>query len=124
DLFVEYFAQGAKWTVAPRSRLRPDNFDYGYALDHGYNGPIPENPCYEMMFDGAQTVRIGRDILFNCSTENHRMGLRWLARHLGPDYRVHEINVVDNHVDTRVVPLRPGTLLLHDVVELTDLPEF
>ncbi|WP_216210987.1 hypothetical protein [Amycolatopsis aidingensis] len=124
DLLIEYFARGAKWTVAPHSRLRPENFDYTYALANGYTGPVPANPRYEIMFDGAQTVRIGRDVLFNCSTENHRLGMRWLARHLGDNYRVHEINVVDNHVDTRVVPLRPGTLLLHHDVRLSQLPAF
>ncbi|GAA2577107.1 hypothetical protein GCM10010399_03490 [Dactylosporangium fulvum] len=123
-LLTEYLDNGASWTVAPRSRLRPDNFDYGYALLHGYRGPVPVEQRHEPMFDGAQTVRLGRDILFNCSTENHRMGMRWLARQLGDDYRVHEINVIDNHVDTRVVPLRPGTLLLHHSVDVEQLPAF
>lgn len=124
ELISEYCESGAKWTAAPRSRLRADNFDYGYALSEGYVGPVPERRSYEPMFDGAQAVRLGRDILLNCSTENHRLGMRWLARQLGPDYRLREINVTDNHVDSRVIPLRPGTLLLHDVVRPDQLPEF
>lgn len=124
DLLVEYFRRGGKWTVAPRSRLRADNFDFSYVQGIGYAGPVPAQSRHEIMFDGAQLIRIGQDVLFNCSTENHRMGMRWLADQLGPDYRLHEINVTDNHVDTRVVPLRPGTLLLHDDVSLGQLPPF
>jgi glycine amidinotransferase len=123
-LLTEYFERGAKWTVAPRSRLRAENFDFSYVQSIGYTGPVPERPEYEIMFDGAQLIRLGRDILFNCSTENHRMGMRWLAQQIGPDYRLHEINVTDNHVDTRFVPLRPGTLLLHNDVTLDQVPEF
>ncbi|MER7419053.1 hypothetical protein ABT346_20105 [Micromonospora peucetia] len=123
-LLTEYLNKGAAWTVAPRSRLRPENFDYEYALLNGYRGPVPDKQCHEPMFDGAQTVRLGRDILFNCSTENHRMGMRWLAGQLGANYRIHEINVVDNHIDTRIVPLRPGTLLLHHTVTMDQLPDF
>ncbi|QIN84658.1 glycine amidinotransferase [Rubrobacter tropicus] len=123
-LLVEYFNRGAKWTVAPRSRLLEENFDFGYVRGEGYDDPLPEEPFYEIMFDGAQVLRLGRDLLFNCSTENHRMGMRWLQRQLGDDYRVHEINITDHHADARMLPLRPGTLLLHREIEEHLLPPF
>ncbi len=123
ELFVEYFQQGAKWTVAPRSRLLDRNFDYSYIVEEGYTGPIPENPLYEVMFDGAQVMRLGSDLIFNAATENHRMGMRWLARNLGSDYTVHEVRVADNHIDGKILPLRPGTLLAREGVDLSSLPD-
>jgi glycine amidinotransferase len=123
ELFTEYFERGAKWTVAPKSRLLDNNFDYSYLLKEGYTGPVPANSFFEIMFDGAQTLRIGTDIIFNVATENHRMGARWLARHLGGEYTVHQVEVADNHIDGKVLPLRPGVLLARDGVSLDSLPE-
>lgn len=123
DLLHAYFIEGARWTLAPRSRLRESNFDYTATPDIALR--CSDEPWHvEIMFDGAQVVRLGRDLLFNCSSDNHRLGMRWLARHLGEEYRVHEVNVADNHMDTSVVPLRPGTLLLHRKVRDEQLPEF
>ena len=124
SLFMEYFAAGAKWTVAPRSKLLEHNFDFSHALALGYADEVPANPAYEIMFDGAQVLRLGRDLLFNCATENHRLGMRWLERQVGPDYHVHEINVSGNHIDARVLALRPGTLLVHEEIRLEQLPPF
>jgi hypothetical protein len=39
-----------------------------------------------------------RRFVFNVSTKNHRMDVRWLARHLGPEYTVHAVEVADNHI--------------------------
>jgi glycine amidinotransferase len=122
-LFTEYFERGARWTVAPRSRLLDRNFDHSYVAHLGYEGEIPEDPFYEIMFDGAQVMRLGRDLIFNASTENHRMGARWLARHLGTDYRVHTVSVADNHIDGKILPLRPGMLLMSDTVDPGVLPK-
>jgi glycine amidinotransferase len=122
ELFTEYFNAGAKWTVAPKSRLLDRNFDYSYVTKSGYAGEVPDDTFYEIMFDGAQVFRLGRDLVFNVSTENHRMGARWLQRHLGDEYAVHVIEIGDNHIDAKVLPLRPGTLLVRDVVDLEQLP--
>lgn len=123
ELLTEYFNSGARWTLAPRSRLLDRNFDFTYAISNGFTDAIPDDPFYEMMFDGAQVMRFGYDLLFNVSTENHRMGARWLSRHLGEDYRVHVVEITDNHIDASVVPLRPGTLLMHESVQVEALPE-
>jgi glycine amidinotransferase len=122
ELFTEYFNRGARWTVTPRSRLLEKNFDFSYAVSRGYRDQIPTASFLEIMFDAPQVLRLGRDLLFNCSTENHRMGRRWLQRHLGEGYRVHEVSIADHHIDALVVPLRPGALILHDVVDPAALP--
>lgn len=123
ELFTEYFLAGARWTVAPRSRLLDRNLDYSYVVERGYTGPVPEDPFYEIMFDGAQCLRLGRDIIFNVSTENHRMGAAWLARHLGDEYTVHPVHLTDNHIDATVVAPRAGVLLVTESVDLDLLPE-
>lgn len=123
-LFTEYFKQGARWTVAPPSRLLAENFDYEYVKSLGFAEEVPENLFHEIMFDGAQIMRFGRDLVFNCSTENHRMGRQWLQRHLGDGFRVHEVEVTDSHIDAKAVALRPGVLLLHHKVSVDQLPKF
>lgn len=123
ELFTGYFTDGARWTVVPKSRLLPRNFDYSYVNGNGGNWPVPDDPFYEIMFDGAQVMRLGHDLIFNASTENHRMGASWLARHLGPAYRVHTVSVADNHIDGTILPLRPGTLLVRAGTDLSTLPD-
>jgi len=122
ELFTGYFNRGARWTLAPRSRLLDRNFDFSYAIGHGFSGEVPADPFYELMFDGAQILRFGRDLLFNAATENHRMGARWLSRHLRGRNRVHTVEIADNHIDASVLPLRPGMLLMHESVDLGSLP--
>ena len=122
EIFTDYFNRGAKWTVAPRSRLLDRNFDYKFFQNMGYSDVVPEDCFYEIMFDGAQILRFGRDLFFNCSLENHRMGMQWLQRNLGSDYRVHELNITDNHIDSLILPLKPGVLLVNRRVKENMLP--
>jgi glycine amidinotransferase len=64
-----------------------------------------------MMLDGAQCMRFGQDIVINVANENHRLGYNWL-RNVLPEARFHEICITDSHIDGRLVPLRPGKLLV------------
>lgn len=122
ELFTDYFRAGARWTVAPRSRLLDRNLDYSYMIRRGYTGPVPDDVSLEIMFEGAQCVRLGRDIIFNVSTENHRLGAQWLARHLGGEFDVHVVAVTDNHIDAALMPLRPGVMVARTDVDITQLP--
>lgn len=123
ELFHEYFAAGARWTVAPKSRLLDRNFDTAYLREHGYREESTEDPFHEIMFDGAQVVRMGKDLLFNVSSENHVMGARWLQQHLGSDYRVHTTRITDTHIDGMLLPLRPGLLLARSTIDVELLPK-
>lgn len=122
-LLYEYFHAGARWTVAPRPRMRDGDFDFGYVLRNGWTPPVPARGDPEIMFDAPQVVRLGRDLIFNCSTENHRLGARWLQRHVGERHRVHPVVTgIDDHVDCVLIPLRPGTLLVHGDFDLSTVP--
>jgi glycine amidinotransferase len=109
-LFYEYFTRGARWTSAPQPMMKDASFDRSYV--GGETRTCDEG--MELMFDAAQCLRFGRDILFNASTRNHRMGIAWLRRELGSDFRVHEVSITDNHLDGAMMPLRPGKLLVND----------
>lgn len=109
-LFLDYFRRGARWTVAPRPRMLEESFDRSYFDE---NPPGFDEDNFEIMFDGAQCLKLGTDILFNVSNQNHILGAMWLQRHLGERFTVHHVRFTDNHIDGVLLPLRPGTFLIH-----------
>ncbi|MCO7126034.1 hypothetical protein NIE88_09625 [Sporolactobacillus shoreicorticis] len=134
-VFAHYFNEGAKWSTMPRPILTDLSFDLSYARDMettlgGPTEPIedpassPYDVGFEAMLDGAQCLRLGRDILVNIANKNHALGCNWLERHLGKEYRVHRIyRMSDNHIDSMLLALRPGVFLARhsDIKKL--LPE-
>ncbi len=132
-IFYDYFHQGAKWTTMPRPIMTDRSFDKSYvsgnpnpSIEDVYAQNISEFDIgYEMMIDAAQCIRLGKDIIVNVATENHLLGYRWLERHLGDRFRLHRMNrLADSHIDSIVLPLRPGKLLLRSPKFLDKLPEF
>ena len=109
-IFLDYFRRGARWTVAPRPLMLEESFDRSY-FDENLPGFDPNN--FEIMFDGAQCLKFGTDILFNVSNQNHVLGAIWLQRHLGERFRVHQVRIADVHIDGAMLPLRPGFLLVN-----------
>lgn len=92
---------------APRPRL----------LDSLYDRSTPGVPTLrndEPVFDAANCLKLGRDVLFLISNTGNQAGADWLQRHLGPTYRVHPVRGIYAfvHVDSTIVPLRPGLVLL------------
>ncbi|WP_030241387.1 hypothetical protein [Streptomyces sp. NRRL S-350] len=131
-VFAEYFAAGARWTVMPRPLMTDASFDPSYA--HGSVGgptepvrdaqPSPYDVGFEMMFDGAQCLRLGRDVVVNISTANHALAVDWLERHFEGRFRFHRVHrLSDSHIDSMVLALRPGTLLVRSEQVAELLPE-
>jgi glycine amidinotransferase len=128
-VFADYFRQGARWTVMPRPLMTDDSFDPSYVK----GGPVefipnPQPSAYdvgfEMMFDGAQCVRFGKDLLVNIATANHALACDWLERHLEGRIRVHRVHkLADGHIDSMVLALRPGLLLVRTPQAAEALPE-
>ena len=80
----------------------------------------------EIMFDGAQCLKFGHDIVMNISTYNHQLGFDWLTRHLGDSYRIHPVKITDHHIDGMFMPLKPGVLLINSSTmegKLNELPK-
>ncbi len=131
-VFAEYFRRGARWTVMPRPIMTDASFDLSSA-DSTAGGPteVIEDPQesaydvgYEMMFDGAQCLRLGRDIIVNVSTANHALACDWLERHLEGRFRIHRVfRLSDSHIDSMVLALRPGVLLVRSEAVAQALPE-
>ncbi|MFG1953960.1 glycine amidinotransferase [Micromonospora sp. NPDC048830] len=126
-VFRRYWEAGARWTTMPRPTLSDLSFDLSYARDAtttlgGPTEPIrdpqpsPYDVGFEMMLDGAQVLRLGRDLVVNVAQDNHRLAVSWLERHLAGRYRIHRVwRMADNHIDSMLLALRPGVLLArHD----------
>jgi glycine amidinotransferase len=133
-IFYHYFKEGSQWTSMPKPMMTDKSFDLSYVRDSGrdmvaqeqiYNQTVSEfDVGHEMMIDAAQCIRFGQDIIVNVATKNHELGLEWLKRHVGDKFRFHRVyRMTDNHIDSIILPLRPGTLMLRDPIFYDMLPE-
>jgi len=123
-LFREYSNQGAKYISAPRPLLRDDLYNPDFEA--------PDSPTpyvlteAEPVFDAADFVRCGRDIIGQESHVTNRSGIEWLQRHLGDGFRLHLIQSLDPkpaHIDTTLMPLAPGKVLVNPVfTDVNKLP--
>lgn len=116
DIFYKYFRAGAKWSSAPRPMMSDENFDFSnmpWEEDSELRQKVNQSENLEIMFDGAQCLHFGKDIVFNLSTKNHELGADWLERHLGDEYNIHRVKITDHHIDGMFMPLRPGVLLVN-----------
>ncbi|WP_327370550.1 amidinotransferase [Streptomyces sp. NBC_01217] len=126
-ILKDYFRRGARWTAAPKPQLTDALFDADFRI------PDVGEPVsyilteFEPVFDAADFVRAGRDLFVTRSNVTNRMGIDWLRRHLGPGYRVHEIESrcrTPMHIDTTFVLLSPGRLLVNpEYVDVDRLPD-
>ncbi len=115
-LLTDYFRRGARWIAAPRPQLLDQWYDPDYDREHPQVSGRYLTLEHEPTFDAADFVRCGHDIFVQRSHVTNRLGIEWVARHLGNDYQVHEIDVVDPapmHIDASFMPLAPGKLLLN-----------
>ena len=107
QLLLEYFERGAGWISAPKPRLADETWNLP--------GEGPALADLEPLFDAANVVRAGRDIIYLVSCSGNRKGGQWLQRTLGPEYRVHFLEGVydGTHIDTTVTLLGPGRVMLN-----------
>lgn len=68
----------------------------------------------EILFDAADVLRLGRDLIVQHGFTTNLKGADWLGRHF-PDHRVHVMNFPGDpypiHIDCTLVPLRPGLVM-------------
>jgi len=125
-LLKEYWSQGARWISAPKPQL----LDCLYA--NHFRAPAKGEPVryiineFEPLFDAADFVRCGTDLFVTRSNATNASGIEWLRRHLGPQFRIHEIKShcpQPLHIDTTFVPLAPGKVLINpEYVDPRELP--
>jgi glycine amidinotransferase/scyllo-inosamine-4-phosphate amidinotransferase 1 len=131
NVWYEYFEQGFKWMVAPKPKLE-GKVKLPYFRDENARELTREDLEYqkktdgrlenlhklvetEILFEAANTVRMGRDILYLISSAGNALGAKWLQSVLGDDYRVHTTKDIyrSSHIDSTVLCLRPGLVLLN-----------
>lgn len=119
DIWYEYLKKdGFRWISGPKQRLTGD-----YAITYLVDGTdqykdgqkfvkLTED---EILFEAANTVRLGRDLLFLVSRSGNYLAAKWLQNVLGNEYRVHTTEKIyrSNHIDSTVMALRPGLVLLN-----------
>lgn len=127
ELLKDYFRRGARWTAAPKPELTDQLFDPDFRVPEAGEPMRYVLTEFEPVFDAADFVRAGRDLFVTRSNVTNHMGITWLRRHLGPGYRVHEIESrcrTPMHIDTTFMPLAPGKVLVNaEYVDVDRLPE-
>ncbi|MEV6652823.1 amidinotransferase [Streptomyces sp. NPDC051219] len=126
-ILKDYFRRGARWTAAPKPQLTDALFEADFRI------PEVGEPMryivteFEPVFDAADFVRAGRDLFVMRSNVTNQMGIDWLRRHLGPGYRIHEIESrcrTPMHIDTTFLLLSPGKVLINpEYIDVNRLPD-
>lgn len=100
---------GGKWIKAPATQLLESTIDLDdWKLKRDFSN-IPSN--FEMAIDGAQFLRIGKDVIVNVTTYNHYLGFQWVKSFF-PETQFHMISIADNHIDGAIACLKPGMFLV------------
>lgn len=104
-MLIDYLKSGAKWYSAPRPMLLDSLFDVDLQK------PSPRND--EPVFDAANVLRLGQDLIYLVSATGNDFGGQWLQTMLGEEFRVHFLKDVyyGSHIDSTFVALRPGLVL-------------
>lgn len=125
DLLNDYFKRGADWVAAPKPMLKDSLWDE----EHDFDQEFPFRSIIkddEPLFDAADFMKIGRDIIGQRSHVTNDLGIEWLRRTLGDDYHIHiyEFDEPDPmHIDTTILPIAPGRVIVNKgwVPELPDI---
>lgn len=131
DIWYEYFEKGFKWIAAPKPRLVGDiltpyyrdenereltDEDIRYQeLTNGRIEKLHKLTEKEILFEAANTIRMGRDLLYLVSCSGNYQGAKWLQSVLGDEYRVHTTQDIyrSSHIDSTILCLRPGLVMLN-----------
>lgn len=118
-LLTEYFRAGARWVAAPKPLMaealyrRRDEGTCAGPFDAVFETSLTE---VEPAFDAACFARFGRDLFWQPDLVSNRLGAEWVRRQLGAGFRVHEVRFrerLPTHIDTTLVPIRPGLVLVN-----------
>ena len=132
EIWYKYFERGFKWIAAPKPVLNyeaklpyfRDEKSRELTIEDTKHQQLTEGRLEklhklaerEILFEAANTVRMGRDLLYLISSSGNELAARWLQSVLGDEYRVHTTRNIyrSSHIDSTVMCLRPGLVLLND----------
>jgi glycine amidinotransferase len=132
NVWYDYFKnEGFNWLVAPKPKLEEgvlmpyfidekkrelSNEDLEYQrLTDGRLEKLHRLTEDEILFEAANTVRMGKDILYLVSSSGNEVGAKWLQNVLGNSYKVHTTKDIyrSSHIDSTILCLRPGLVLIN-----------
>lgn len=130
-IWYEYFEEGFQWISGPKPRLKGEVIQ-PYYRDENERVLTTEDKRHmeltggrleklhklvedEILFEAANTVRMGKDLLYLVSCSGNHKGAKWLQSVLGEEYRVHITEDIyrSSHIDSTVMCLRPGLVMLN-----------
>lgn len=132
EIFYSSFAAGYNWISMPRPTLSRGSIDSSYfdlsredcELLEDRDAVAIESLGDEIVFDGAQCVRLGRDVLVNVANRSHQLGFEWLSRTFAGKFNFLKLDrIADSHIDSLLLPLRQGLWLIRDRQLLHRLPK-
>lgn len=131
EIFYEYFDKGFKWIAGPKPKLNyqaklpyfvdenkrelTDEDVKHQKLTNGRIEKLHKLSEQEILFEAANTLRLGQDLLYLKSSSGNFKGAKWLQSVLGDEYNVHVTSDLyrSSHIDSTVMALRPGLVLLN-----------
>jgi len=104
-ILKSFIKSRSRWIAAPKPELSD-------SLYQGDNQILSES---EPVFDAANVLKLGKDILFQISVTGNHMGLEWLKSVLSDSVRIHTIENVylGSHLDSTIAMLKPGLVVLN-----------
>jgi glycine amidinotransferase len=131
-IWYKYFENGFRWIAGPKPTLNYD-VKLPYFRDESARELTAEDIKHqeltggrierlhklaerEILFEAANTVRMGRDLLYLVSSSGNELGAKWLQSVVGEEYKVHTTRDIyrSSHIDSTIMCLRPGLVLLND----------
>ncbi|MGV9884665.1 inosamine-phosphate amidinotransferase 1 [Streptomyces sp. NPDC003006] len=120
ETLLDYFASGSRWLSAPKPRLTDAMYEPTAPMGERLRNQEP-------VFDAANVLRFGTDLLYLVSDSGNELGATWLQSAVGDAYTVHPCRglYASTHVDSTIVPLRPGLVLINPArVNDDNMPSF
>ena len=130
-IWYKYFENGFRWIAGPKPRLDYDVLT-PYFRDENKRELTDEDIKHknltggrleklhklsekEIIFEAANTLRMGKDLLFLVSSSGNQLAAKWLQSILGDEYRVHITSDIyrSSHIDSTAMCLRPGLVMLN-----------
>ena len=131
DIWYEYFDRGFKWICGPRPKLNyevvlpyfrdenqrtlTDEDIKHQELTHGRLEKLHKLSENEILFEAANTLRLGKDLLYLNSSSGNMKAAKWLDSIVGDKYNVHVTDSIyrSSHIDSTLMALRPGLILVN-----------
>ena len=132
-IFYKYFEKGCKWISAPKPRLNyeavlpyyrdeservlTDEDKKHKELTGGRVEKLHKLSEQEILFEAANTLRMGKDLLYLVSSSGNYKGAKWLQDVLGDSYNVHVTKDIyrSSHIDSTLMVLKPGLILMNSI---------